>query len=251
MVFLFMLSYYYMDYAIVLILGLIWGSFANVCIWRIPQGISIIHPRSHCPKCKAHIPFYDNIPILSFILLKGKCRNCYEKISFLYPIVEILTALLAILSYIKGGSSLLTIYYFSLSFLFLLLLFMDLKFRILPDSITLGGAFFSFFYSLLFKIYPSSIERLAGGAAGSFLFLFILIIYFFIKGIYGLGYGDVKLISFIGIVFGVPDFLYVIIGASILAILFYFPVSILKKKKWIIPFGTFLSFFSIFYFFFK
>lgn len=246
-----MLSYYYMDYAIVFILGLIWGSFANVCIWRIPQGISIISPRSYCPKCLSYIRFYDNIPVISYILLKGKCRNCKQKISILYPIVEISVASLAIFSFKKEGTFIETFYYFFISFLFLILIFTDLKNRVLPDSLTFGGILFSFFYSLLFKIHPSSIERLAGGAAGSFLFLFILIIYFFIKGIYGLGYGDVKLISFIGIVFGIPDFLYVVIGGSILAILFYLPVSILKKKKWVIPFGTFLSFFSIFYIFYK
>jgi len=246
-----MLSYYCMDYAIVFILGLIWGSFANVCIWRIPQGISIISPRSHCPKCKEAIPFYDNIPIISFILLKGKCRKCGEKISIIYPLVEFLTGILALLSYLKGGFSPLSIYYFLLSFLFLLLFFMDLKFRILPDSITLGGAFFSFFYSLIFKISPPYLERLGAGALGSFLFLFVLIFYFLIKGIYGIGYGDIKLVAFIGITFGIPDFLFVIIGGSIFALLFYIPFVLIKKKRWIIPFGTFLSLFSTIYLFYK
>lgn len=240
-----------MDIFIVFILGLIWGSFANVCIWRIPQGKSIIFPKSHCPKCEKPIKFYDNIPLISYIILKGKCRNCGEKISLTYPLVELLTAIIAILSYLKGGFTPLSIYYFLTGFLFLLLFFMDLKFRILPDSITIGGVFFSFFYSLTFKIEPGPLERLAGSAFASFLFLFTLIFYFLLKGIYGLGYGDVKLISFIGITFGFPEFLYIIIGGSIFGILFYIPFVLIRKKRWVIPFGTFLSVFSIFYIFYK
>lgn len=240
-----------MDFIIVFIFGLIWGSFANVCICRIPQGKSIIFPKSHCPKCEKPIKFYDNIPLISYIILRGRCRNCAEKISFIYPIVEMSSGIIALLSYIKGGFTPLSIYYFLIGFLFLLLFFMDLKFRILSDTITLGGAFFSFFYSLIFKIDPKPIERLGGGAIASFLFLFVLITYFLIKGIYGLGYGDVKLISFIGITFGFPEFLYVIIGGSIIGIFFYIPFVLIRKKRWIIPFGTFLSLFSIFYIFYK
>lgn len=234
-----------MDWIIVFIFGLIWGSFANVCIWRIPQGISIISPRSHCPNCKNPILFYDNIPIISYIVLKGKCRYCRKKIPLTYPLVELSTGLLAIFSYLKGGFSHLSIYYFFISFLFLLLFFMDLKFRILPDTITIGGAFFSFFYSFFFKIKPPALERLGASAGASFLFLLLLILYYIFKGIYGLGYGDIKLIAIIGITFGIPDTLYVVIVGSILAILVYIPVVIIKKKRWLIPLGSFLSIISI------
>lgn len=234
-----------MDWIIVFIFGLIWGSFANVCIWRIPQGISIISPGSHCPACKTPINFYDNIPLISYIILKGKCRNCGQKISLTYPLVEFATGIIAILSYLKGGFSPLSIYYFFISFLLILLFFMDLKFRILPDTITLGGALFAFFYSIIFKINPPPLERLGASAAGTFLFLFLLIIYYLLKGIYGLGYGDVKLIGFIGIIFGIPEILYAIIGGSALAILTYIPLVLIKKRRWLIPFGTFLSIFSI------
>lgn len=240
-----------MDYFIVFIFGLIWGSFANVCIWRIPKGISIIYPASFCPNCKEKILFYDNIPIISYILLKGRCRKCKEKISIIYPVVELLTGILSLISYFKGGFTPLSVYYFFVSFLFLLLFFIDLKFRLLPDTITIGGAIFVFFYTLIFKIQPPALERLGASAAASFLFLFILIFYFLLKGIYGLGYGDVKLISFIGMTFGIPDFLYVIIGGSIVAMFFYFPIFLIKKKKWVIPFGTFLSLFSVIYLFWK
>lgn len=236
-----------MDWIIIFIFGLIWGSFANVCIWRIPQGISIVSPRSHCPSCKNPINFYDNIPIISYIILKGKCRDCGQKISLTYPLVELATGIIAILSYLKGGFSPLSIYYFFISFLLLLLFFMDLKFRILPDTITLGGAVFAFFYSIIFKINPPPLERLGASAAGTFLFLFLLIFYYLLKGIYGLGYGDVKLVALLGIIFGIPDLLYVIIGGSALAILTYIPLVLIKKRRWLIPFGTFLSIFSIFY----
>lgn len=246
-----MLSYNKMDFLLIFILGLIWGSFANVCIYRIPKGESIIFPPSHCPFCKSKIAFYDNIPIISYLILKGKCRNCKEKISIIYPVVEFLSGVISILSYIKGGFTFISIYFFFTSFIFLILTFIDLKDKILPDSLTFGGIFFAFFYSIVFKINPPVFERLAGAALSSFLFLFLLLIFFIIKGFYGLGYGDVKLIAFVGIVFGFPDFLKIIIGSSIFIILIYIPVYFLKRKRWIIPYGAFLSFFSIIYLFYK
>ncbi len=239
-----------MDYFFILILGLIWGSFANVCIWRIPRGENIIFPPSHCPKCKSKIKFYDNIPVLSFLFLKGRCRKCGEKISIRYPIVEILTALFALLSYLKGGFTFFSIYLFLISFLFLILLFIDLEFTILPDTITIGGTFFFFFYSLIFKIQPSPYERVLASALGSFLFLFVLLLFYLLKGYYGMGYGDVKLMAFVGVIFGFPNFLYTIIGGSLFALLFYLFYYIFSgEKKPFLPFGTFLSIFSLFYLF--
>src|SRR6266850_6344891 len=128
-----------MELAFALFFGLVVGSFLNVCILRLPKGISISTPRSHCPQCKKLIPWYDNVPILSYVILRGKCRRCSKKISARYPLIEALSGLVSVLLYFKFGWSVEWAIYFAFSAAMIALAFIDLDHRILPDPITLNG----------------------------------------------------------------------------------------------------------------
>jgi leader peptidase (prepilin peptidase)/N-methyltransferase len=119
--------YYGVNVVLIFILGLIVGSFSNVCIYRIPRNESIIYPASHCPKCRSSISPKDNIPLLSYILLKGRCRNCKSKISIQYPIVELLTGLTYLIIYLIYGLSIQTLIYIILSSALIIIAFIDLK----------------------------------------------------------------------------------------------------------------------------
>ena len=119
--------------------GLIIGSFLNVCIYRLPEGKSIISPPSHCPYCQHRIKWYDNIPILSFILLKGRCRYCHKPISWQYPLVELTSGLFTLFVYQKWGISLSAFFYLIFLYALIVISFIDLKWQIIPDVISLPG----------------------------------------------------------------------------------------------------------------
>ncbi|MDO9351069.1 MAG: prepilin peptidase, partial [Deltaproteobacteria bacterium] len=122
-----------------IVLGAIVGSFLNVCISRLPKEESIVRPGSHCPKCKTPIQYYDNIPLISFLLLRGKCRYCQASISIQYPIVEAITALSSFFLFITFGVSLSFIYYFSFVAALIAITVIDLYHQIIPDVISLPG----------------------------------------------------------------------------------------------------------------
>ena len=128
-----------MEVALALVLGLVIGSFLNVVILRLPQGMSVSSPRSHCPQCKQLIPWYDNIPIVSYLILQGRCRRCGKKISARYPFIEAMTGLVSVLLYLKFGLTLEWGIFFAFSCALIVLAFIDLDHRILPDPITLNG----------------------------------------------------------------------------------------------------------------
>ncbi|MCX5711848.1 MAG: prepilin peptidase, partial [Candidatus Omnitrophica bacterium] len=128
----------------VFLFGSIVGSFLNVCIHRMPLEESVVWPRSHCPKCKKRIPGYDNIPFLSFILLGGKCRFCKEKISLRYPLVELLTAVMFLLFFNRYGLSYEFIMYALFGAGLIIATFVDIKHRIIPDEISIGGIVIGF-----------------------------------------------------------------------------------------------------------
>src|SRR5215831_13832506 len=128
-----------MELTLAVLLGLVIGSFLNVCIVRLPYGNSISLPRSHCPSCEKSIAFYDNIPVLSYLLLRGRCRQCQQSISIRYPLVEIATGLTSLLIYLKFGLSVEWAVYFAFSSALIVLALIDAEHRILPDVITLNG----------------------------------------------------------------------------------------------------------------
>src|SRR5215475_11681927 len=128
-----------MDLLVCLLFGLAIGSFLNVCIARLPHNQSVVHPRSRCPKCQKWIAWYDNVPVLSYLFLGGRCRSCKTKISVRYPTIELLTGGLSVLIYLKFGLSVEWGIFLVFTSALVVLAFIDIDHRILPDSITLNG----------------------------------------------------------------------------------------------------------------
>lgn len=226
---------------LIFIYGAIIGSFLNVCIYRIPKKESIAYPASHCPNCNTNLKWFDNIPIISFASLMGKCRYCRGKISIQYPIVESINAFFYIIMYFKFGFSLDFIFYSLLSSVLIVVTFIDLKEMIIPDTLVIIILILSILYKALnYFIYGVSHEILSslGGfllAGGLFLAIVVLS-----RG--GMGGGDVTLIAALGFILGfkyilITIFLSFILGAIISIFLL---ITKLKTRKDPIPFGPFI-----------
>lgn len=226
---------------LILIYGLIIGSFLNVCINRIPRKESIAWPGSHCPNCNTYLRWYDNIPLISYVLLLGKCRYCGDKISFQYPIVELLNGILCLIMFYKFNFNLNFIYYSLLSSILLIITFIDLKEMIIPDELVVIILILAiiqkctnfFLYDLSLDLLNSILGFLLAGG----LFLAIVILS---KG--GMGGGDVTLIASLGFILGIKYILLNIFLSFLLgAIISIFLLSSkLKTQKDPIPFGPFI-----------
>ena len=240
-----------MEIAFAALFGLIVGSFGNVCVHRLPRGKSIVFPASHCPACGARIRPLDNIPLLSWIALGGKCRACRAPIPWRYPLLEALSGAAAAAAVWRWGPAVPAVMGFILAFIFLLLLFTDLETRLLPDTLTLGGIAVPLAFGLFAGTEPVPMDALLGAAAGSGLLLFVLLAHYHVRGYYGMGFGDVKLMAMIGACFGFPGMLYPLIGSCLLALLVAVPFILWRGKSWQypIPFGTFLCAASALYLF--
>src|SRR5680860_52501 len=164
--------YYDVNVILIFILGLIVGSFSNVCIYRIPKNESIVYPASHCPKCSSKIKPYDNIPLLSYILLKGRCRNCKSKISIQYPIVEFFTGLIYLIIYLLYGLSIQTLVYIILSSALIIIAFVDLNEQVILGVLSLPGIVIGLILSF-FVPYISFINSALGVAVGGGIILII------------------------------------------------------------------------------
>jgi len=233
--------YYGVNDVLIFILGLIVGSFSNVCIYRIPRNESIIYPASHCPKCRSKIKPFDNIPLLSYILLKGRCCNCKSKISLQYPIVEFLTGLTYLTIYLIYGLSIQSLIYIILSSALIIIAFIDLNEQIVPDVISLPGIAIGFIISF-FVPYISFINSALGILAGGGIILVIAMGGSAIFKKEAMGGGDVKLAAMIGAFLGwkyiiISLFLGFFTGA--LAGIFLIMAKI-KKKEDAVPFGPFI-----------
>ncbi|MBF0099946.1 MAG: prepilin peptidase [Desulfobacterales bacterium] len=231
--------------------GMCIGSFLNVCIYRIPKGQSIVSPGSRCPNCYTPIKFFDNIPIVSYLLLKGMCRNCKKSISFRYPLIELCTGLIGLVVYHKFGFHIQSIIYFVFLCILLLVSMIDIDHRIIPDIISLPGIPLFFLLSLLIPNmlwYDSIYGILAGGGS---LFA-VAWIYFFLTGKEGMGGGDVKLLAMIGSLIGLKGVLFTIFISSAIGSVAGLVIMILTKKnlKLAIPFGPFLALGASLYVFF-
>lgn len=231
--------------------GLFIGSFLNVCIYRIPANNSIVSPASNCPGCKTPIRFYDNIPILSYIWLLGKCRSCAARISIRYPLVELLTGILAALCVLKFGFTLEAFIYFVFVSVLVVITFIDIDHRIIPDVISLPGipVFFAAAF-LLPAITP--VESIYGILVGGGSLLLVAWAYYMLTGKEGMGGGDIKLLAMIGAVVGWQGVVLTIFAASITGTIVGGTLMILSGKnlKLAIPFGPFLaigSVISVFY----
>jgi len=244
------------DLIFVVILGGLWGSFANVCIHRLPQNKGVVSGRSHCPKCKKEIVWQDNIPIISYLILKGKCRKCKRKISSQYPMVEMINILLFLIIYFLFGISLTTILLMILSLSFLITFFIDLKHFIIPNSLTFSMMILGFIKSFdpnLNSIFPNYINSLIGGLFGYGVIFSIIFFYKQIRKKEGMGLGDAKLLAVIGFWFGWIAIPFVLFLSSIFALVFVIPDLIKKNKKMTsqIPFGPYIILATIFYLVFR
>jgi leader peptidase (prepilin peptidase) / N-methyltransferase len=235
------------------LLGLTFGSFLNVCIYRLPQAKSLVKPRSACPHCGARIKAYDNIPLLSWLILRGRCRGCHARISARYPLVELLTALAFACCWLRFGPApaetnlplaIATVGKFcTLSFLLIGLIFIDAEWKLLPDAMTLPGLWLGLLFSLVvpaerfasallpgrwwLSLPPelawrlqSLVDSLAGAAVGAGFIYGAGFLYLKARGIEGMGFGDVKFMAMVGAFLGVRLTLFTIMGASLLGALF-------------------------------
>ena len=235
-----------MFYIIVFIFGSIWGSFCNVCIRRIPNNTSVIKGRSHCPSCNKLIKWYDNIPLLSFLILKAKCRDCSTTIDVKYFIIELISALNFVLIFYLFGFSSTTILLFILSIGFLIIFFIDLKHFIIPNEITyplmMLGFLKSFDPNLNLNLFPNFIDSLIGGFLGYIIIWLVIFIYKKFRNKEGMGLGDAKLVSLIGFWFGWISIPFVIFFSSAIALIKVI-TDLIKNKKNLsseIPFGAYL-----------
>ncbi len=235
-----------MFYLTAFIFGSIWGSFCNVCIYRLPYNESVIKGRSFCPSCKNQINWYDNIPFLSFIFLKGKCRNCEYKISFQYFLVELVAAISFLVIYFLYGISITTLLLIILSIFFIIIFFIFLKHFIIPNELTFPlmiiGFIKSFDPNLNQTIFPNYINSILGGFFGYILIWLVVIIYEKFRKKEGMGLGDAKLMASIGFWFGWTSIPFTIFLSSFIALVFVIP-SLLNKTRKIssqIPFGPYI-----------
>lgn len=231
----------FLPYILVFVLGLIFGSFYNVLIYRLPRNVSIIFPSSHCPKCKAPIKWYDNIPLISYIILKGRCRNCGKKISLQYPLVELTSGLLAILCYYKWGIIVDGIVYYFFFSALLVMSVIDWYYFIIPPEINIGGLVAGLLVSP-FRQDITPKESFIGTLVGIVIPLLIYLYYVKFRKIEGLGFGDVILLGFIGSVSGVYGVFSALFLGSFLGLLYALPLIIKNRSmNFAMPFGPFLS----------
>ena len=242
--------------------GLLIGSFMNVCIYRLPRNRSIVRPRSYCPQCRAMIAWYDNIPVVSYLLLGGKCRRCHRRIPLRYPLVELMTGATFALLVAGYGADLRAAKLGVMSAALIALAFTDLSRRILPDELTLGGLMFGLLSSILVPPYNdlihavlsqsmhpqmASVTASAIGAAGPSLLIWG------IAGLWArlrdledaLGLGDVKMIAMIGSFVGLQASLAAMVIGSIGGSMIGMVYILIRKKDWRtfqLPYGTYIAF---------
>jgi len=228
-----------MLYILAFILGAVVGSFINVCIYRIPRKESLLWPSSHCPHCGRKIKFYDNIPIISYIILRGKCRYCKRQISPQYPLVEALTAFLFLGLYIKFHLSLAYLKFILFTTSLVCISGIDLKEKIIPDIIVLPSTLIGGFMSIVLK--DMALWNILAGVFGGAIFLFIVrIVASKIFKREALGEGDITLIAMIGAYTGIYGVYISIFAGSIIGSIIGIILLLFKKQREI-PFGPFLS----------
>ncbi len=222
------------------ITGLLFGSFYNVVGLRLPKKESIIYPSSHCPKCNHKLSWYELIPVLSYIFLKGKCKNCKEKISIMYPVMELISGILFALSYYSFGLTLSIIPALLTSSIFVIIVVSDLNYYIIPDSILAIYGILMFIYNIISKGFLDACTYVVYGLI-MFIFMYLLMkLGNFLFKEESLGGGDIKLMGVLGQLFN-PFMSFISLAlASLIAI----PSSLffnIKKKDNIIPFGPFIT----------
>jgi leader peptidase (prepilin peptidase)/N-methyltransferase len=239
--------------AFIFVFGLVIGSFLNVCILRIPEDISIVAPGSRCPQCQTPIKWYDNVPVLGWIWLRGKCRTCGLAISVMYPLVELTTGLLFVACYLEFGLTQTAVKWLFFTCLIVVLTITDLRIRILPDLVNwpgfAAGVFFSavvppndgtafWLYTTVFHRIPQGwvlglLDSLLGAAFGSFLLWAVAAIYKRVRGREGMGMGDVKMMAMVGAFLGVRGaFLTIMLGTLLGTLIGIAIIVVLYAAGW-------------------
>jgi len=239
---------------LVFFLGIVLGSFANVCIHRLPKNKQVIIGRSFCPKCKKKINWYDNLPLVSFLILNMKCRNCNKKISSRYFIAELITGITFLIIFLNFNSLVTLIFLCVLSLILIMIFFIDLENFIIPDVLNFSIMFLALLKNFLPNLNTSFVQEInqsiIGGIVGYLSIWVIIFLYKTIKKIDGMGLGDAKLMAGIGLLFGWQSIPFVLFISSVLGLIFVIP-SLLSKRKNMrseIPFGPFIIASSIVYF---
>jgi leader peptidase (prepilin peptidase)/N-methyltransferase len=249
-------------YTTVAVFGLVLGSFLNVCIARLPHEQSVISPRSRCPRCGHPIRWFDNVPLVSYLVLGGRCRDCREFISLRYPLVEVLTAAVLVAAFARYGVSPEFVKYATLGMLLLILIFTDLADRRIPHSVTLLGTsiglLISFFVPVdnrplawifsqcgvaLEGVASSVVGAVSGALFGAGFFYLVRAGFYRLRHREGLGFGDIMLMLMIGSYLGIPLVLVTVLLGSLLGMLIAAPLHLTSARfhnyEW--PYGSFLA----------
>jgi leader peptidase (prepilin peptidase)/N-methyltransferase len=229
-------------YLAALFFGLVVGSFLNVVAWRWPREESIVYPGSHCPRCGKPIAWYDNIPVVSWLLLRGRCRSCREKISIRYPLIELASGSLSVLCFFCFGLSKAYFIYFAFASSLLAASIIDLEHRLIPDEISIGGAVVGLGLAFLpgARVEPSA--ALLGACAGFLLLFAVAQGYYLLTKREGMGLGDAKLLAMIGAFLGWRSLPLAIFAGSVLGSLVGLLLILASRDRFYkIPFGPFLS----------
>lgn len=231
----------WLEGALVALLGLMLGSFMNVCIYRLPRGLSPVRPRSSCPSCGHVLSWFENVPVVAYLVLRGRCRVCRAPISPMYPIVEFVTGAVFLAGYIWYGPTPLLIVRLVFAWAMIALFVIDLQHKILPNVITLPGIVVGVLANALAG--PGWVASLIGAAVGAGSLFAIAEIYYRVRHEEGLGMGDVKMLGMIGAFLGWRLVLLTLVLSSFLGSIVGVGVLIVKKEslKYALPFGTFLA----------
>jgi leader peptidase (prepilin peptidase) / N-methyltransferase len=222
-------------------LGLAVGSFLNVCIHRLPQRQSVFWPASHCPNCNRPLHWYENIPVASYLALRGRCSGCRVRIAPTYPIVELATAALFVFWYLHFGPGLLLASRLLFAAAMLVLFVVDLRHHILPNVITIPGIAVGFIFSLF--VAPGPLSSLLGILIGGGVLFILGEAYLRLRGEEGLGMGDVKMLAMIGAFLGWELMLLTLVISSFLGALVGMAMIVTRKGglRYALPYGTFLA----------
>jgi leader peptidase (prepilin peptidase)/N-methyltransferase len=232
------------------IFGLVVGSFLNVCICRLPKDESVVSPPSHCPRCSYQIRWYDNIPLVSYLVLRGKCRGCGTHISLQYPLVELLNAALSLFLFLRFGPTLAFVALFLFCSALVVITFIDIEHQIIPDEISLPGIVIGFILSFFLKGH-SWLNSLLGILLGGGSLLLVAYAYQRVTGKDGMGGGDIKLLAMMGAFLGWKAVPFIIFASSLVGSVIGISLMLFQKKdaKLAIPFGPYLAFAAVLYIF--
>ncbi|MCK4727352.1 MAG: prepilin peptidase [Desulfobacterales bacterium] len=236
---------------VIFLFGTAVGSFLNVCIYRLPRSISLIRPRSMCPSCQAKIAFYDNVPVASYLWLRGRCRHCGTAISLRYPLIELVSGLFAVAIFARYGLSWEGFFLYGLVAALLVITFIDIDHQIIPDVITYPGIGVGFLTSFVLG-HITYKESLFGIILGGGILLLIAWGYYLLTKREGMGGGDIKLLAMIGAFLGWKGVIFTVFVGSVIgtAVGTALALRTQRGRRLPIPFGPFLSLGALLFLFF-